>query len=146
MDLLSILQSGASAILQNSDQATTALDSNQLVSALSQMFGREGGTLDLGAVVSKMQQVGLGSIVTSWLGKGANEPISPDAVTDLVSADKIQAFASQFGLSENIAKNAIASALPAMVDNASPDGSLLDDILGNLGGLGGLAGFVRKLI
>lgn len=145
MDLLSILQSGASAILQNSDQATSALDSNQLVSALSQMFGGEGETLDLGTVVSKMQQVGLGSIVASWLGKGANEPISPDAVTDLVSADKIQAFASQFGLSENIAKNAIASALPAMVDNASPDGSLLDDILGNLGGLGGLAGFVRKL-
>lgn len=145
MDLLSILQSGASAIQQNSDQATSALDSNQLVSALSQMFGGEGGKLDLGAVVSKMQQGGLGSIVASWLGKGANEPISPDAVTDLVSADKIQAFASQFGLSENSAKNAIASALPAMVDNASPDGSLLDDILGNLGGLGGLAGFIKKL-
>lgn len=145
MDLLSILQSGASAILQNSDQATNGLDSNQLVSALSQMFGSDGGKMDLGSIVSKMQQFGLGGILASWLGKGANEPISADAVSNLVSSDKVKAFASRFGLSEESARQAVASALPAMVDKASPEGSLLDDILGNLDSLGGLAGFVKKL-
>jgi len=144
MDLSNLLQLGASAILHNSDQATNSLDSNELVSALSGLLGGGGGNLNLGAILSKMQQSGLGDIAASWLGNGANAPISPEAVTDLIGSDKIADFASRFGLSEESAKNAIASALPEMVDKASPNGSLLEGLIGNIGGLGGLSDMVNK--
>jgi uncharacterized protein YidB (DUF937 family) len=144
MDLSNLLQLGASAILHNSDQATNGLDSNELVSALSGLLGGGGGNLNLGAILSKMQQSGLGDIAASWLGNGANAPISPGAVTDLIGSDKIADFASRFGLSEESAKNAIASALPEMVDKASPNGSLLEGLIGNIGGLGGLSNMVNK--
>jgi uncharacterized protein YidB (DUF937 family) len=144
MDLSNLLQLGASAILHNSDQATNGLDSNELVSALSGLLGGGGGNLNLGVLLAKMQQGGLGDIAASWLGSGANAPISPEAVTDLVGSDKIAAFASRFGLSAESAKNAVASALPAMVDKASPNGSLLDDLIGKVGGLGGLSDMVNK--
>jgi uncharacterized protein YidB (DUF937 family) len=144
MDLSNLLQLGASAILHNSDQATNGLDSNELVSALSGLLGGGGGNLNLGAILSKMQQSGLGDIAASWLGNGANAPISPRAVTDLIGSDKIADFASRFGLSEESAKNAIASALPEMVDKASPNGSLLEGLIGSIGGLGGLSNMVNK--
>jgi uncharacterized protein YidB (DUF937 family) len=144
MDISDILKLGASAILNNSDQATNGLDSNELVSALSGLLGGSGGNLNLGAILSKMQQSGLGEIAASWLGTGANAPISPDAVTDLIGSDQLAAFASRFGLSAESAKTAVASALPEMVDKASPDGSPLEGLLGNIGGLGGLAGMVNK--
>jgi len=147
MDLSNLLQLGASAILQNSDQATNGLDSNELMSALGNLFGGGGaGNLDLGAILSKMQQSGLGDIAASWLGNGSNAPISPEAVTNLVSSDQLAAFASKFGLSADSAKQAVASALPEMVDKASPNGSLLEGLLGNIGGLGGLSDIVNKFI
>ncbi|AOS84195.1 hypothetical protein BIU88_08660 [Chlorobaculum limnaeum] len=144
MDLSNLLQLGASTILHNSDQATNGLDSNELVSALSGLLGGGGGNMNLGAILSKMQQSGLGDIAASWLGNGANAPISPGAVTDLIGSDKIADFASRFGLSEESAKNAIASALPEMVDKASPNGSLLEGLIGNISGLGGLSDMVNK--
>ncbi|HHE33201.1 MAG TPA: DUF937 domain-containing protein [Chlorobaculum parvum] len=148
MELSDILKLGASAILNNSDQTTNGLDSNELVSALSSLLGGggSGGNLNLGAILSKMQQSGLGDIAASWLGNGSNAPISPEAVTNLVDSDQLAAFASQFGLSAESAKTAVASALPEMVDKASPGGSPLEGILGNIGGLGGLSDIVNKFI
>ena len=122
MDFTKLLQLGASVIQQNSDQATTGLGADQLASALGNLLGGAGGNPDFGQLLSKMQAGGLGNIVASWLGNGANAAVSPDALTALLGSDKIQAFASQLGLSEQSAKTAIADALPEMVDKASPAG------------------------
>ncbi|NTV06557.1 MAG: DUF937 domain-containing protein [Chlorobiaceae bacterium] len=146
MDFTKLLQLGASVIQQNSDQSTTGLGTDQLASALGNLFGGAGGNPDFGQLLSKMQAGGLGDIVSSWLGKGTNAAVSPDALTALLGSDKIQAFASQLGLSEQSAKTAIADALPEMVDKASPDGSLLENIAGNIGGMAGLTDFVGKFI
>jgi uncharacterized protein YidB (DUF937 family) len=91
-----------------------------------------------------MQQGGLGDIAASWLCSGSNASISADAVSGFVGADKIQAFASRFGLSEQSAKNAIASALPEMVDKTSPNGSLPGGIIGKIGGNSGICDIVNK--
>jgi uncharacterized protein YidB (DUF937 family) len=146
MDLSNLLQLGAMAIQKNSDQATTGIDTNQLVSALGALFGGGSDKLDFASLISKMQQSGLGDIAASWLSNGSNLPISADSITDLVGPDKIASFAAQFGLSGESAKNAIASALPEMVDKASPEGSLLEGIVGNLGNLGDLGGGLSDIV
>jgi uncharacterized protein YidB (DUF937 family) len=145
MDFSRLFELGASVIRQNSDQTTSGLATDKLVSALQQVLGAQGGGLDLGNLISGMQKNGLGNLAASWLGTGANAPISPDDVTNVLGSGKMQEFASQLGISTESAKTAIADALPEMIDKASPEGSLLENFAGNLGNLGGIGDIVGKL-
>lgn len=144
MNIEELLNLGASVIRGNSDEATTDLDPDQLSSALGSLFGGKEGKLDFGTLLGKMKESGLDDIVVSWLGNGKNAPISGETVKALLGSDTIADFASMLGLSEKSAETAIADALPEMVDKASPDGSLLENIIDNAGGLDGLLGMARK--
>ena len=61
---------------------------------------------------------------SSWLGTGANEPISADDVRKVVGSDELTKIAGQLGISEDEAASALAQVLPAVVDKVSPDGEL----------------------
>jgi len=143
MDLTDLLKMGASVIQGNSDDATTGLDGDMLSNALGTLLGGSDGGIDLGSLVSGLSENGLGSIVGSWLGSGENESISMDSITDLLGADKISEFASSLGLSEESAKGALADAL---VDKASEgEGSLVEELLSNIGGVEGAMGMLGKM-
>ena len=144
MDIKDLLELGASVIRNNSDDATTSLDTDQLSSALGSLFGGKENKLDLGTILGKMKESGLDDIAASWLGNGENVSISGETIKKLLGSDAIADFASMLGLSEKSAETAIADALPEMVDKASPDGSLLENIIDNAGGLDGLLGMARK--
>jgi uncharacterized protein YidB (DUF937 family) len=143
MDLNTILQLGVSAIQNNSDEATTGLDGDLLSGALSKLVG-EGDSLDLGSLVSSLNAGGLADIAASWLGDGDNAAISPDAIAGLLGDEKVSAFASELGLSGESAKQAIADALPQMMDNASSGGSLAANLLDQVGGVSGLMGLASR--
>ena len=70
------------------------------------------------------RQNGLGEQASSWLGTGANEPISADDVRKVVGSDQLAKIAGQLGISETDAASALAQVLPAVVDKVSPDGQL----------------------
>jgi uncharacterized protein YidB (DUF937 family) len=125
-----------------SGTANKNLDTSQIQSALSGLLGGQGGNLDLGKIVASMsQQGGLQSIVNSWLGDGANAPISPDEVKNVLGSDQVSQFASKLNIDPDTALNGLSRSLPAMVDKASSGGSLLD----SFGGVGGLMNTVGKL-
>jgi uncharacterized protein YidB (DUF937 family) len=145
MDITNILQLGASAIQQNGDQETKSLGTDQLTSALGNLFGSTEGKIDFGSLLAKMQAGGLGNIVTSWLGNGEKAAISPDAVTEMIGADKVTAFASQLGISGQSATSAIANALPAMIEKAGASGSMMGNLAEKSGGLDGMKDIAGKL-
>jgi len=146
MDLMDLLQTGASLIQGNSDDATTGLDSSAITSALGGLLGGSEGGLDLSSLVSGLGENGLGEIVGSWLGNGENAAISPDQVTDLLGSDKISEFASNLGISMDSAKGALADALPQVVDQAtSGEGGIMDDMLAQVGGAGGAMEMLGKM-
>ncbi len=147
MDLTDLLKMGASAIQGNSDEATTGLDSDMLTSALGSLLGGgSDGGIDLSNIMSGLSENGLGGIVASWLGNGENEPISMDAITDLLGADKVSEFASSLGLSEESAKGALADALPNVIDKATEgEGSIVDDMLAQVGGVDGAMNMLGKM-
>jgi uncharacterized protein YidB (DUF937 family) len=146
MELTDLLKMGASLIQGNSDDATTGLDTDRLANALGKLVGNSEGGLDLGALVGGLSQNGLGEIVGSWLGNGDNATISPDQITDLLGADKISEFASSLGLSLDSAKDALADALPQVVDQATAgEGSMLDDMLAQVGGPKGAMEMLGKM-
>ena len=66
MDLMDLLQTGASLIQGNSDDATTGLDSSAITSALGGLLGGSEGGLDLSSLVSHRR--------STDLAKGAVRP------------------------------------------------------------------------
>ena len=147
MDLTELLNMGAGMIQGNSDDATTGLDTDALSGALGNLFGGgPDGGIDLGSLMSGLSENGLAGVVGSWLGNGENESISMDSITDLFGADKISEFASSLGLSEESAKGALADVVPDVVDKAtSGEGSIIDDMLAQVGGAEGAMGMLGKM-
>ncbi|WP_295419733.1 YidB family protein [Sulfurovum sp.] len=146
MDLMDLLKVGGSLIQGNSDDATTGLDVGDIANALGSLLGNNEGGLDLGSLVGGLSQNGLGEIVGSWLGSGENKSISLDQVKDLLGSDKISAFASQLGLSEESAAGALADALPQVVDQAtSGENSMVEEMLAKVGGGEGAMNMLGKM-
>ena len=152
MDLNSLLSIGASLIQGNSDDATSGLDSGAITDALSGLLGGgEGGGLDLSAIMGNLMGSenagGLMETVSSWIGDGENAAIDPDQIGELLGSDKISAFADKLGLDMDSAKQALADALPEVVNQATPegDGGMLDGLLSSVGGAEGAMGMVGKL-
>jgi uncharacterized protein YidB (DUF937 family) len=143
MDISNLLKIGAEAFINSnkSGEAGSGLDIGNLGSALSGLLGGGQGGIDLGSLVSKFSSAGLGNLVNSWLGDGANESISSDQITEMFGSNKISEFASKLGLSQEEAVGGLSDALPQMLDKASSGGSLLDSI----GGLSGALGAAGKL-
>ena len=145
MDMGDLIKMGASAFMNSnrSGDAGSGLDLGSLTSALSGLTGGsdENGGFDIGSLLGKMQEGGLGDVAQSWLGDGDNAELSDDHVTSMFGADKISEFASQLGVSQEEAVGGLRDALPQMVDNASSGGSLLDSI----GGIGGALNIAKSL-
>jgi uncharacterized protein YidB (DUF937 family) len=135
MELMDLLKTGAQLIEGNSDSATTGLDIGDIANALSGMISNSEGGLDLSGIMRGLSENGLGEIVGSWLGNGENLPISAEQIKALLGGDKVSQFASELQISEESAANALADALPQVVDRATGGGdSIVDQMLNQAGG------------
>jgi uncharacterized protein YidB (DUF937 family) len=79
---------------------------------------------DLQGLATQLQQGGLGNQVRSWLGNGANLPVSPDQLRSALGSDKVAQLAQHFGVSPDAALGLLSEHLPGVIDQASPDGAL----------------------
>jgi uncharacterized protein YidB (DUF937 family) len=139
MSIMDIIEMGASLLSQKTG---IDVDPAAIASALSGLLANANGELDLAGLAGKMASSGeLGSIVSSWLGDGANAAISGDSIASILGSDKVAAFASQLGTDSTTAAKGLAEVLPEMMDKASSGGNLLD--MG--GGGNGLLGAAKSL-
>jgi uncharacterized protein YidB (DUF937 family) len=79
---------------------------------------------DLQGLVTKLQEGGLNNQVQSWLGNGANLPITADQLRSALGNEQVKQLAQHFGLPVDAALKLMAEHLPAAVDQASPNGTL----------------------
>jgi uncharacterized protein YidB (DUF937 family) len=79
---------------------------------------------DLNGLVAALQQGGLDAQVKSWLGNGANLPISEEQLKAVLGNAQVQEFARHLGLPVDQALELLAKYLPEIVDKASPNGTL----------------------
>jgi uncharacterized protein YidB (DUF937 family) len=79
---------------------------------------------DLGGIVNQLQQGGLASQVQSWLGNGANMPVSADQLRAALGNEQVKQIAQHLGLPIDQALAMLSQHLPDMVDKASPNGVL----------------------
>jgi uncharacterized protein YidB (DUF937 family) len=79
---------------------------------------------DLSGLVNQLQQGGLGDQVRSWLGNGANLPVTPDQIRSALGDQHVRQLAEQFGVPVDEALKFLADHVPTTVDQASPDGQI----------------------
>jgi uncharacterized protein YidB (DUF937 family) len=79
---------------------------------------------DLNGLVAALQKGGLNAQVQSWLGPGANLPITEDQLKAVLGNSQVQDFARHLGLPVDETLKNLAQYLPNIVDKASPTGTL----------------------
>lgn len=104
--------------------------------------GATGGLGGLGALVSKLQQGGLGDVVNSWVSTGQNLPVSGQQLHAALGSDTLGPLARQLGLGEGDLAGGLAGLLPQVVDGLTPNGHLPS----GGGGTPDLAGLIGSLL
>jgi len=79
---------------------------------------------DLNGLVAHLQEGGLQTQVQSWLGPGANMPVTADQLKSVLGNSQVQEMARHLGLPVDAALNMLAQHLPNVVDQASKNGQL----------------------
>ena len=88
--------------------------------------GRGGATGGLGGLLEQLQRSGFGEQADSWVARGANKPIPPDAMTQIFGRDGLEQISRQAGISQDEASRGLSQLLPEVVDRMTPDGDVPD--------------------
>jgi len=113
-------------------------DGNAMLGMVTHLIQENGG---LPGLLQKFEQSGLGVHVASWIGTGANLPISAEQIAAVLGSDTLGNLAGKFGLSPDQVSSTLAEVLPKAVDHLTPNGQIsaenhsLDGLTGLLGGL-----------
>lgn len=126
------LLDGLAGQVMNSLAGNESAPQSGLLEAVGAMLGnaQSGG---LAGLLAAFEQQGLGGIVASWVGTGANQAISAEQIRSVLGSGQIQALAGQLGISSEEVSGQLAQFLPQIVDRLTPNGTLPAD--GAIGGL-----------
>ncbi len=83
----------------------------------------------LQGLLEKFQQNGYGDAVKSWIGTGANLPISADDIQRVLGSERVREMAQRAGLPLDAASGHLAEVLPQLVDKLTAGGHLPDNAL-----------------
>ena len=83
----------------------------------------------LGGLLSQFDQAGLGDVARSWVGNGANAPVSPDQLQSVFGQDQTRAMADKAGMDHGDFLDQLSQHLPRAVDgmtggSGSEEGSM----------------------
>ncbi len=107
-----------------------------ILGAILQMVQAQPGGVD--GIIERFQTAGLGGVVQSWIGSGANHPIDGGQVQSVLGSEAVSRVATQLGVSPAAASSHIAQFLPLILDHLSPEGRL------PAGGGGALASLLAR--
>ena len=111
------------------------LDPQMLMGIVGALMNNAGG---LSGLLGKLQQGGLGDAAQSWVGTGANQSVSPDALGGALGPDLMGMIAQQMGGNTQQASATMADLLPDLIDKLTPQGQVPAD--NGMGALGALLG------
>ena len=111
------------------------LDPQVLMGIVGALMNNAGG---LQGILAKLQQGGLGEAAQSWVGTGANQPVSADQLGGALGPDLMGMIAGQLGGNQQQAAGTLADLLPGLIDKLTPQGQVPAD--NGMGALGSLLG------
>jgi uncharacterized protein YidB (DUF937 family) len=78
----------------------------------------------LNGLAQQFESAGLGHLMQSWVGNGANLPITGDQIQQVLGNQFVQQFAAQHGIPLAAAAPMIAEILPHLVNHVTPNGQV----------------------
>ena len=98
---------------------------SSLINSVLQMFGNREGLSDL---TRRFENHGLGDIVGSWIGTGANRTVDPNTLQKALGEERIRQIAQRAGLPPELVSQKLASVLPVVVDKLTPHGRIPEEM------------------
>ena len=108
-------------LLQNVLGSGAQQSQGSMMQVALQMLQQSGG---LPGIISKFQNGGMAAQVDSWIGKGANMPISGSQLQEILGTGSIGEIAQKLGMSHGDASSGLAQVLPQIVDHLTPGGQV----------------------
>ncbi|HRL53996.1 YidB family protein [Acidovorax temperans] len=117
-----------------------AAQNPQLVQAVLSLLSNDGAHGGLAGLVERFQQAGLGNVLQSWIGTGANLPISGEQLASVLGQGTLSQLGSQVGAAPADVAQQLSQLLPGLVDRLTPQGQMPQGGLGNSSDLMGVLG------
>lgn len=139
---MSLLTSILGSALGGGGNDKTQMLAGLLGQVLSGTSSAPGAPNGVGGLVHQFEQAGLGHLVNSWIGTGANQAATPGQINQGMGPEMIGHFAEKLGIPPQEVSGILAQVLPHMVDHVTPDGTvppqsnvqgMLGSLLGSLG-------------
>jgi uncharacterized protein YidB (DUF937 family) len=125
---------GSSTVAQGQQSVANPLDSllgglaggnqqqtGKLLTAAMSMLQQNGG---LSGVLGMLRNNGLGAHADSWVGTGANMPMTGDQLQQVFGGSALGNVASQLGMPQGQANSALAQILPELINQLTPNGQI----------------------
>jgi len=91
----------------------------EMATVVNGLIEKHGG---IQGIVSQLEQQGLGGTVRSWVGTGANQPISADQIHQAFGSDTVKQLAAKVGMSPEDLAARLSQILPQAIDKLTPGG------------------------
>lgn len=112
-----------------------------LIQATLSLLADNGQNGGLHGLMERFQEVGLGNVMSSWIGNEENVPITPIQIQEALGDGHLQQISEEAGLSEDETAQQLSELLPEMVDALTPAGYIPRGGLGTMSDL--LDHFIR---
>jgi uncharacterized protein YidB (DUF937 family) len=91
----------------------------EMVTVVNGLIEKHGGVQ---GIVAQLEQQGLGNTVRSWVGTGANQPISADQIHQAFGSDTVKQLAAKIGMTPEDLASKLSQMLPQAIDKLTPGG------------------------
>ena len=91
----------------------------EMVTVVNSFIQQLGG---IQGIAAQMEKQGLGATVQSWIGTGANQPISPDQVHQVFGSGVLAQMAAKAGMNPQDLAQKLSQVLPTAIDKLTPEG------------------------
>jgi uncharacterized protein YidB (DUF937 family) len=91
----------------------------EMATVVNGLIEKHGG---IQGIVSQLEQQGLGGTVRSWVGTGANQPITPDQIHQAFGSDTVKQLAAKMGITPEDLAAKLSQVLPQAIDKLTPGG------------------------
>jgi len=94
----------------------------QLLGVVIGMLQKQPGGIQ--GLLGKFEQSGMGEHVASWVGTGENMPMQATDVQQALGNEQVEALAQQAGIPADLASSGLASMLPDIINQLTPNGQV----------------------
>ncbi len=97
------------------------IEGAEMATVINGIIVKHGG---IGGMVQQFQSQGFGETIKSWVGTGANLPITPDQLHQALGSDTIAKLAAKMGMTPTELSAKLSAVLPNAIDKLTPNGTI----------------------